>query len=147
MSTTPTIDERITDLLTDVSDRIGADRVVDLFEGILDGAAKTRGNIEKSFDALLGYTNIPTRAEHMALVESVQALGKRIEVLAGRIERLQNAGKKTEKEVGKLTARRAAADARSAKTAGAKAKAAKAKSKPARGGTTSKSKPAARGRR
>lgn len=151
MSTTNTIDTRITDLLQDVGDRIGADRVVDLFEGILDGAAKTRGSIEKSVDALLSYTNLPTRAEHVALADSVEAMAKRVEVLARRIERLTVDVKKNTKTLSKAAAKRPAAAAKSGagarKSAASKTQAGKAKATSARAQAESKRKPSARGRR
>jgi len=83
-------DSGIYDLLLD-GGRIGAERVGEALSGLLDGAARTRGTLERNLESLLGYANIPSRSEYEQLVRvvegltnSVERLGKRMDELASR---------------------------------------------------------------
>ena len=132
MSTSPTtIEDSVNEWLRDVSDRLGTERIADIFGGILIGAARTKGTIEKSLDSLLVYTNIPTRSEHVALAASVEQLGDRVEALGKRVEVLAR----------RLEAVKTASKQKTATTAAA------TRSKSARPRATSKTKPARKGRK
>lgn len=152
---TPTIDERFNEILQDVRHRIGTDRMADILDGILIGAAKTKGNIEKSVDALLVYTSLTSRSEHAALAKSVDALGRKLDALARRVEKLgagtsaaaTTARKPTRKRAGSRTATAAKARAGARKAAGSKAKAPAAKPKSAGARAKAKKKTSTRTRR
>jgi hypothetical protein len=82
------IDSGIYELLRDVGDRIGADRVGDVLSGLLDGAARTRDTLERNVESLLGYANIPSRSEYDALLRVVEGLTTSVERLSKRIDTL-----------------------------------------------------------
>jgi hypothetical protein len=152
---TPSIDERFNEVLQDVRRRIGTDRVADILDGILIGAAKTKGNIEKSVDALLVYTSLTSRSEHAALAKSVAALGRKLDMLTRRVEKLaegtvgasKTARTSTRKRTGSRGPTGAKSRAGARKAAGSKAKAPAAKPKPAGARAKAKKKTSTRARR
>jgi hypothetical protein len=117
-------DPGIYDLLRDVGGRIGADRVGEVLSGLLDGAARSRGTLERNLENLLGYANIPSRTEYEQLVRvvegltaSVERLGKRIDELAVRAAK-SAAGEPASQRARHGTPKKAASRGRATKDAG-----------------------------
>jgi hypothetical protein len=115
-------DSGIYEVLREVGGRIGAERVGEVLSGLVDGAARTRVSLERNLENLLGYANIPSRAEYEQLVRvvegltaSVERLGKRIDDLALRAA--QSAERTPAGRRPRATAAKKAAKAGSAKKA------------------------------
>ena len=91
---TPGLDRLVLRWMTDVGERLGAERVGDALSGALAGVAKTRAVVDRNVASLFSMTSSPTRREYErmqervdALQTSVASLNKRLDVLARALDR------------------------------------------------------------
>jgi len=92
--TTPGLDRLVLQWMTDVGERLGAERVGDALSGALAGVAKTRAVVDRNVASLFSMTSSPSRREYErmyerldALQNSVASLSKRLDVLARALDR------------------------------------------------------------
>lgn len=92
--TTPGLDRLVLQWMTDVGERLGAERVGDALSGALAGVAKTRAVVDRNVASLFSMTSSPSRREYErmherldALQTSVASLSKRLDVLARALDR------------------------------------------------------------
>ena len=93
-SSTPGLDRLVLRWMTDMGERLGAERVGDALTGALAGVAKTRAAVDRNVSSLLSIANGPTRREYEkmhdrldALQSSVSNLSRRLDVLARSLDR------------------------------------------------------------
>ena len=86
---TPGLDRLVLRWMSDMGERLGAERVGDALTGALAGVAKTRAVVDRNVASLFSIANGPTRREYErlhdrldALQSSVSNLSRRLDVLA-----------------------------------------------------------------
>jgi hypothetical protein len=102
--TTPGLDRLVLRWMTDVGERLGAERVGDALSGALAGVARTRAVVDRNVASLFSMTSSPTRREYErmydrldALQTSVASLSKRLDVLARALDRAPAATPRTKR--------------------------------------------------
>ena len=103
---TPGLERLVLRWMTDMGERLGADRVGDALSGALAGVAKTRAVVDRNVASLFSIASSPTRRDYErmqarldALQTSVAGLSRRLDVLARALDRGTPAprGKRAEK--------------------------------------------------
>ena len=86
---TPGIERLVLRWMTDMGERLGADRVGDALSGALAGVAKTRAVVDRNVASLFSIASSPTRRDYErmqarldALQTSVAGLSRRLDVMA-----------------------------------------------------------------
>ena len=68
------VEKRLFDFLGEVVDKVGADRVQQIVEGAITGAARTKKAVDKNVDNLLALANIPSRRDFERMRHKLEAL-------------------------------------------------------------------------
>lgn len=91
---TPGIERLVLRWMTDMGERLGADRVGDALSGALAGVAKTRAVVDRNVASLFSIASSPTRRDYErmqarldALQTSVAGLSRRLDVMARALDR------------------------------------------------------------
>ena len=86
---TPGLDRLVLRWMTDMGERLGAERVGDALTGALAGVARTRAAVDRNVASLFSLTGTPSRREMERMQErldvlqhSVANLSRRLDVLA-----------------------------------------------------------------
>jgi hypothetical protein len=113
------LEKIVSEWMSQLGDRIGADRMVDVVTGAMAGVARTRRSVDRNVSALMSMANIPSRGEYErvharlnAVQNSIRNLSRRLDDLNRQIE----GGQKTQ-GARKAPARKRKAKAGSAKSA------------------------------
>lgn len=120
-SSTQGLDRKLYAWVSEMSDRLGAERVSELLGATLVGAAKTKASLDKNIDNLLALANIPSRGDY-------QRMQQRLDSLQGSVMNLTRKLNSLAAELDGGAATKPRAKARSTSTVKAKTKP-KAKSK------------------
>ena len=90
---TPGLDRLVLRWMTDMGERLGAERVGDALTGALAGVAKTRAVVDRNVASLFSLTGTPARREMDRMQErldvlqnSVSNLSRRLDVLARAVD-------------------------------------------------------------
>ncbi|TFH21744.1 MAG: hypothetical protein E4H03_09940 [Myxococcales bacterium] len=81
----------ITDWITDLTDRFGAERVSEMFGTAAVGVARTKATIDKNLDAVLALANIPSRSDYQKVQAKLDSLQGSIMSLSRMVEELREA--------------------------------------------------------
>jgi len=91
--TTPGLERVVLRWMTDMGERLGAERVGDALTGALAGVAKTRAAMDRNVASLFSLASAPSRREYErmqvrvdALQTSVSSLSRRLDVLARALD-------------------------------------------------------------
>ncbi len=82
-------DRGLSDWLTELTDRIGADKVGELLGSAVTGVARTKATIDKNLDAVLAMANIPSRADYQKVQSKLDSLQGSIMSLSRTVEELR----------------------------------------------------------
>ena len=100
---TPGLDRLVLRWMTDMGERLGAERVGDALTGALAGVARTRAAVDRNVASLFSLTGTPSRREMERMQErldvlqhSVANLSRRLDVLARAMDTPRSV-KRTEK--------------------------------------------------
>ena len=85
-SETASLDKYVLRWMSDIGERIGADRVGGALSGAMLGVAKTRAAVDRNVESLLSLANIPSRAEYQRMLTRVEVLQSRVIDLNRRID-------------------------------------------------------------
>jgi len=85
------IEKKVYGWVADVGDRVGADRLGNLFGGALTGVAKTKATLDKNLDALLAVANIPSRGDYRRMQSKLESLHGSVMSLSRTVEQLRAA--------------------------------------------------------
>jgi len=85
------IDKKVYGWVAEVGDRVGADRLGNLFGGALVGVAKTKATLDKNVDALLAVANIPSRRDYRRMQSKLESLQGSVMSLSRTVEQLRAA--------------------------------------------------------
>ncbi len=88
---TDNIEKKFYEWVSDVSDRIGADRVGSILGGAVVGVARTKATFDKNFDALLQMANIPSRGDYQRMQDKLDSLQGSVISLSRTVEQLRDA--------------------------------------------------------
>jgi hypothetical protein len=83
------VEKKIYEMLSEVGDRLGAERLQQIVEGALSGAARTKEAVDKNFGALLSLANIPSRREYDRMRVKLDALQGSVMNLTRMVEDLR----------------------------------------------------------
>jgi ABC-type transporter Mla subunit MlaD len=102
--TTPGLDRLVLRWMTDMGERLGAERVGDALTGALAGVAKTRAAVDRNVASLFSIAGAPSRREMErvqerldALQGSVANLSRRLDVLARAVDHAPTPASRTKK--------------------------------------------------
>lgn len=91
--TTPGLERLVLRWMTDMGERLGAERVGDALTGALAGVAKTRAAVDRNVASLFSLASTPSRREYDrihsrldTLQTSVASLSRRLDVLARALD-------------------------------------------------------------
>lgn len=107
----------ISDWLTELTDRFGAERVSEMFGTAAVGVAKTKATIDKNLDAVLALANIPSRADYQKVQTKLDSLQGSIMSLSRTVEELREALESDSGAAKKTTRRSSSTAPRTTKTA------------------------------
>jgi len=86
------VEKKVYEFLSELGDRLGAERVQQLFENAVTGAVRTKKAVDKNVDTLLSMANIPSRREYDrmrakldALQATIMSLNRTVEDLRARV--------------------------------------------------------------
>lgn len=86
------VEKKVFQLLSDLGDRVGAERVQQFLEGAVTSAARTKKAVDKNVETLLAMANIPSRRDYDrvrskldALQASVVSLNRTVDDLRDRL--------------------------------------------------------------
>ncbi len=117
------VEKRLYELLSDLTDRIGVERVQQLVEGAFVGAARTKEVVDKNVESILSFANIPSRREYERMKTKLDALQGTILNLTRTVEELQaRLAERNENGAGSSAKRKAPATSRAHKSTTAKKK-------------------------
>jgi hypothetical protein len=85
------IEKKVYGWVAEVGDRVGADRLGNLFGGALVGVAKTKATLDKNLDALLAVANIPSRGDYRRMQSKLDSLQGSVMSLSRTVEQLRAA--------------------------------------------------------
>lgn len=85
-SETASLDKYVLRWMSDIGERIGADRVGGALSGAMLGVARTRAAVDRNVESLLSLANIPSRAEYQRMLTRVEVLQSRVIDLNRRID-------------------------------------------------------------
>jgi len=84
------IEKKVYDWITDVSDRIGADKVGNILGGAVVGMARTKATLDKNLDTLLAMANIPSRGDYQKMKKKLDSLQGSVMSLSRTVEQLRD---------------------------------------------------------
>lgn len=85
------IEKKVVDWISDVSDRIGADRVGNILGGAVVGVARTKATLDKNLDSILAMANIPSRGDYQKMQKKLDSLQGSVMSLSRTVEQLRDA--------------------------------------------------------
>ena len=68
------VEKRFYEFLSEVGDRVGAERLQQLVEGAITGAVRTKKVVDKNVESFLSLANIPSRREYERMRAKLDAL-------------------------------------------------------------------------
>jgi hypothetical protein len=83
---TARLDKYVLRWMSDVGDRLGAERVGDALSGAVLGMARTKAVVDRNVASLLSLANIPSRAEYQRMMTRVDVLQNRVIDLNRRLD-------------------------------------------------------------
>lgn len=83
---TARLDQYVLRWMTDMGDRLGAERVGDALSGAILGVARTKAVVDRNVSSLLSLANIPSRAEYQRMMTRVEVLQNRVIDLNRRLD-------------------------------------------------------------
>lgn len=83
---TARLDKYVLRWMTDMGDRLGAERVGDALSGAILGVARTKAVVDKNVASLLSLANIPSRSEYQRMMTRVDVLQNRVIDLNRRLD-------------------------------------------------------------
>jgi TolA-binding protein len=86
-----TIEQKVYGWVTDVGDRVGAERISGILGSALVGVARTKARLDKNVDALLSVANIPSRADYRRMQSKLDSLQGSVMSLSRTVEQLRAA--------------------------------------------------------
>jgi RNA 3'-terminal phosphate cyclase len=89
-SETARLDKYVLRWMSDMGERIGAERVGDALSGAMLGVAKTKAAVDRNVASLLALANIPSRAEYQRMMTRVDVLQNRIIDLTRRLDAISH---------------------------------------------------------
>lgn len=89
--TTPGLERLVLRWMTDMGERLGAERVGDALTGALAGVAKTRAAMDRNVASLLSLASTPSRREYARMQARVDALQTSVAGLSRRLDMLARA--------------------------------------------------------
>jgi hypothetical protein len=84
------VEKRLYEFLGEVGDRIGAERVQNILETAITGAARTKKAVDKNVESLLSIANIPSRREYDRMRIKLDALQGSVVSLSRSVEELRD---------------------------------------------------------
>lgn len=86
------VEKKVYEFLSELGDRLGAERVQQLFENAVTGAVRTKKAVDKNVDTLFSMANIPSRRDYDrmrakldALQATIMSLNRTVEDLRARV--------------------------------------------------------------
>ncbi len=73
-TSTQGLDSKLYAWVSEMSDRLGAERVSELLGATLVGAAKTKASLDKNIENLLALANIPSRGDYQRMQQRLDSL-------------------------------------------------------------------------
>lgn len=89
-SETARLDKYVLRWMSDMGERMGADRVGGALSGAMLGVAKTKAAVDRNVASLLALANIPSRAEYQRMMTRVDVLQNRIIDLNRRLDAISH---------------------------------------------------------
>lgn len=83
---TASLDKYVLRWMTDMGDRLGAERVGDALSGAILGVARTKAVVDRNVASLLSLARIPSRAEYQRMMTRVDVLQNRVIDLNRRLD-------------------------------------------------------------
>ena len=83
---TARLDQYVLRWMTDMGDRLGAERVGDALSGAILGVARTKAVVDRNVASLFSLANIPSRAEYQRMMTRVDVLQNRVVDLNRRLD-------------------------------------------------------------
>ena len=130
-SQTEGLEKMVSEWMSQLGDRIGADRMLDVVSGAVAGVARTRRSVDRNVSALMSMANIPSRGEYERVHARLNAVQNSIRNLSRRLDDLNRQiadGQGTPKAQGARKAQASKAKTRKSKPKTVSAKSAKPKS-------------------
>ena len=87
--TRDTSENRLYDWISDMTDKIGAERVADILGTAAVGVARTKATFDKNFDAVLALANIPSRGDYQKMQAKLDSLQGSVMSLSRTVENLR----------------------------------------------------------
>jgi hypothetical protein len=85
-SETASLDKYVLRWMSDLGERIGAERVGGALSGAMLGVARTKAAVDRNVESLLSLANIPSRTEYQRMMTRVEVLQSRVIDLNRRID-------------------------------------------------------------
>jgi RNA 3'-terminal phosphate cyclase len=89
-SETARLDKYVLRWMSDMGERIGAERVGDALSGAMLGVVRTKAAVDRNVASLLAMANIPSRAEYQRMMTRVDVLQNRIIDLNRRLDAISH---------------------------------------------------------
>lgn len=83
---TASLDKYVLRWMTDMGDRLGAERVGDALSGAILGVARTKAVVDRNVASLLSLARIPSHAEYQRMMTRVDVLQNRVIDLNRRLD-------------------------------------------------------------
>jgi len=83
---TASLDKYVLRWMTDMGDRLGAERVGDALSGAILGVARTKAVVDRNVASLLSLARIPSRDEYQRMMTRVDVLQNRVIDLNRRLD-------------------------------------------------------------
>ena len=143
------LEKMVSEWMSQLGDRIGADRMLDVVSGAAAGVARTRRSVDRNVSALMSMANIPSRGEYERVHARLNAVQNSIRNLSRRLDDLNRQIEGAQKTQGarKALARKSkpkTAKSKTGSSSSAKSKSAKSRSVKSKSGKTTRSATAAR---
>jgi hypothetical protein len=84
------VEKRFYEFLSDIGDRVGAERVQHFVEGAITGAVRTKKVVDKNVESFLSLANIPSRRDYDRMRAKVDALQGSVMNLSRAVENLHD---------------------------------------------------------
>lgn len=136
------LEKMVPEWMSQLGDRIGADRMLDAVSGAVAGVARTRRSVDRNVSALMSMANIPSRGEYERVHARLNAVQNSIRNLSRRLDDLNRQiadGQGTPKSQGARKAQASKAKTRKSKPKAGSAKSARSKSVKSKAGKTTRS--------
>jgi hypothetical protein len=87
---TASLDKYVLRWMTEMGDRLGAERVGDALSGAILGVARTKAAVDRNVASLLSLARIPSRAEYQRMMTRVDVLQSRVIDLNRRLDAISH---------------------------------------------------------